>query len=532
MAREQQLIPETREARPKYELTQSTHADVLVDTIIEFLRQVFSNHPLYTYVRREDSPGPDFELTKIVIVDKYTEDALFLPTITMSIDNIQTQWLQFSQSPFDTVLKPQLNLDGSVKRDQKNNFIPSHYEYAGLYKGTLSFQISASSTIEREELANFLQVIFAESGRDTLYTRGVFVTTVNAGSQSETEYRNDFIFQQPMSVEFMSDWRRIVPVGDTLQAIGFDMTTTTGEEDTSTSPPITTYNKVEVFDLETSPFVIDPSNNKPIRVDFKLSATSGLAPIALVFSGNSWKPSSYWREVLRSTLIPFANFTDPTVPGSINIPSSSAIYLQAAGKALIQASVAKTMASTQGRTLPDGTVVLKDTFVYTNGRVDLRNFASAKLFTKSKSEPLNYHITVQPDDTVIMRLSRKNPTLVAKNLVLDAYGDVTAGELYKRLAEDESNDILVTTNGWTLINSDDYDSMSTVDFLMILIYGDQPYRFSLNFITTEIDKLLVELADTDIAISNRIAKINNISSIKQLLIQRSETYLLRRPSGL
>lgn len=517
MAREYELIEEARQTEaPQFELTQSTHADVLVDIVVEFLRQAFARHPIYTYVPREDSFGPDFGLTQIVIVDKYTEDALFLPTVTMAIDSVQTQWIQFSQSPFLTVLKMQMNPDGSIKRDDKGDAIPSHYEYVGAYNSSITLQVNAGSTLEREELVNLLHIILAESGRDTLYMRGVFVKSVNVGGQSEVEYRNDYIFQQTVTIDAYSEWRRIIPVGETLEAIGMTMNVL-GEA--PTSPPVTVAEVVPiaVFNLSSSPFVVDPLSGQPVAVGFELSAVDDAAPVALSYNGTAWVPSEFWKKSLVETLIPFENFMM-----EINISDRASTYIQHAGKAIIQAITARALSLTQGRQLPDGTKVLGETFVYSNGRVDLRGF--------DKQVPLIYHITVEPDNsTVEMRLSENKLTLVAKNIVLDAYGAVISGDLYKRRT---SSDVIVSTSGTLLLDSADYDTMSATDLLMIIIYGDQPFRYSLGFILDRIDELLEELADTSIVIANRLAKIANITLIKQQLIQRSETYLLRRPAGL
>ena len=224
MAREYIFIEEIRNTTPvTYELIQSTQADVVIDTFIQILREIFQSHPIYTYVPRSDSQGPDFALTKICIVDKYQEEALLLPIITSSFNNANTQWIQFSQSPFNTVLKPQFNPDGSIKRDNRGRMVPSHYEYVGAYNGSLTLLISASDTLEREELCNLVHVFLTEELRDELMVRGVFVRNVTTGGQTEVPYRNDYIFQAPITVDFYSEWRRLVPVGDTLLSIGLDV---------------------------------------------------------------------------------------------------------------------------------------------------------------------------------------------------------------------------------------------------------------------------------------------------------------------
>lgn len=530
MAREQELIEEARQLeRPTYELTQSTHSDVIVDTIVEFLRQCFSNHPNYTYIPREDSWGPDWEHTKIVIVDKYTEDALFLPVITTSVDSVRTKWLQFSQSPFQTVLKSQMNSDGSIKRDKDGRELPSHYEYTGAYEGTISLIISANDTLEREELCNLIHVILAESGRDTLYMRGIFVSNVTVGGGSEIEYRNDFIYQQTISLDVYSEWRRKIPVGEVLRSIGYRMNTYEGEAPPTVNSP-TPPEKLPVYDLDNTPYVVDPVSGQPVLVDLTLDAQKVDAPIALVFdtSLNTWRTSVFWIDILQDTLIPWENI-------ELDILKQNPIdsYIEQAGRALMQATAARALATTQGRLWPDGTrVISNNTFVYSNGRVELKAFNSL--------DPIIFSATIAGEDeadtkdTVIFRQTSTNKNqsiLVVKNLVLNTEGTATSGDVFRRLSTGDSL-MSSTLDTPPALDGTSYTTMSAVDLFMIMQFADQPYRFSLSQIIDKIDKVIEQLGNNLISVSNRTAKLSSLINIKQDLLGRSERFLLRRPLGL
>lgn len=542
MAREQELIKEIRQPeRPKYEYTESTHADVLVDTVVEFLRQCFQQHPNYTYIPRDDSWGPDYEKTDIVIVDQYDQEALFLPTLTIKIDSINTRWIQFMQNPFNTVLKPQMNSNGTITRDVNGKMVPSHFEYAGAYDGSITISVNANDTIEREELVNLLHVIFAESGRDTLYMRGMFIKDVQTGGHTEVEYRNDFIFQQAVTLQTYSEWRRIIPVGDTLSSIGFQMNVKE-RLDSEVAPTETTGEPLPIYDLETTPYVIDPETNEPVLVCFMLDAQNTFAPTSLVFNTTTseWEVSSFWQMVLEDTMIPFEN-----LEMDINKEDPVTGYLNHAARAILQATAARAIAASQGRLLADGTKILPGgTYVYTNGKVELKNFSNENPVIQSTivetqntpTNPTDGYLE-SDDDIVIFRLfqgERNKSILVAKNIELDADGKLINGDLFKRVTELSGAfiDNPVISSGDVLLDGTSYSTMSAVDFLMILQFGEQPYRHTLGQITDAIDQVLNQLANVMLPISNRMAKTVSLVNIKEELMRRAEQFLLRNPVGL
>ena len=526
MARENIFIEEIRQAEPpQFEHVESTHADVIVDIFVQILREALSNHPIYTYVPREDSQGPDYELTRIVVVDKYTEEAMFLPIITMSFNSANTAWIQFSQSPFNTVVKPQMNPDGSIKRDSRGRFVPSHYEYVGSYESSISFLISAGDTIEREELCNLIHVLLVETLRDELLLRGVFVKTVNVGGQTETQYRNNYIYQAPVTVEVYSEWRRVIPVGDTVTCIGVGMTIDDGYENVVI--PQVPEEPACIINLNNYFYVKDDETGEMVLPDLVLSATSEAAPVTLVYDTlmMMWKVSSFWKKVINQTLIPYDNFR-------IELNKESAVkqYLDHAARSIMQATRLRALALSQGRKLPDGTKVIGQAFIYTDGKVELKSGFST-------NDPLIYSTVVEPDNTVIVRFvpsNRNRHVLVAKNVIQDAYGAAISGQIFKRIVDSNGDtvDVQLVTADEDFLLGENINSMTAVDLFMIMQYADQPFRFTLAVILDEIDSLLNELADMDIPITNRLQKITNLTIIKQDLIARSEKFLLRQPVGL
>jgi hypothetical protein len=524
MARELILIDEINqgEALP-FEITISTHADVIVDVFVQSLREWFIRNPIYTYVPREDSFGPDFELTNIVIVDKYTEEALFLPCITVNFNGGTTKWLQFSHSPFNTVLKYQMNKDGSVKRDSAGRPIPSHYEYTGSYETSITFNISTQDTLSREELTNYVTVALSEVCRDDLMLRGIFIRGVNAGSQTEVEYRENHIFQVAITAELYTEWKRMIPLGDTLKSIGFDMNVI--DSNPEPEAPTEAVEELPIYTLENEFYVVDSISQEPIIPELQLSAMNIEAPITLIYnpSTSRWEVSSFWKQALMQSMIPYGNFIIELTKGS-----ASAEYLQYAADAIVKAESLRALSSTQGRALPDGTKVLQDCFIFTDGTVDIR--------LKQKGNSKFASAVVQSNNDVILKMiptNKQRNVLIAKNVVVDAYGVVTGGQIFKRITTNNTiNDIQLSTIDQIFLVGENFNTMTAVDLFMIMQFAQQPFRYSLAAILAEIDELLTELADMSVTVTYRANKITSINNIKQELVARSEKFLLQQPIGL
>lgn len=527
MAREALFIDEIRQSsRPTFEYIISTYADVIVDVFMTELRQCFSHHPVFTYVSREDDSGPDYDLTQIVVVDKYTEEAMFLPIITSTFNGGNVKWLQFSQSPFNTVLKPQMNSDGSIKRDQQGRFIPSHFEYTGAHESSITFNISTGSTIDREELTSLLQILLLEQLRDALTLQGIFIKDVSVGSQTEAPYREDSVFQTSVTANLYSEWKRVVPVGDTLKSIGFDMTVGQGAEATEPKQPDEVID-FDLYVLDNQYYVVDEVTENPTIPCLILSAMNQEAPVTLIYNTtmNRWVVSNFWIQALEETLIPYENF-------SIELTKNSTTnsYLQYAADAISRAEIIRALSLSQGRTLPGGVKVLKGNFIYEDGRVEIRDATSEK-------QTKIFAVTVLADNTeVIMKFVSTNKNrnvLVAKNVTFDSEGVASGGQMFKRIVKNKVElDIPLSTLDQVFLDGENFNTMSAVDLFMIMQFANQPFKYTLAYILDKIDLLLQELGNMSLVISNRTGKIANITYIKQELMRRSEKYLLQRPLGL
>lgn len=237
MARENRLIRENVDstAIPTPILT-ADHVKYIKDVIINALRDVFSRDPDYTYIKDEDGIFPDFdnENLGIVITDVFSYDVEFLPAITIRVNSSNLVPVSFNQNQgtFDY----QKDENGNLVRDGAGKPIPIWKEFSGLYDTTATLNIHAWDPLAREEIITRVAILFKHVLRDQLYAGfGFFVKDVSVGGETETNYDNDFIYSQPISISILTGWNNRLPVGDNLEGIGIQII---GDAVRSSVPPL------------------------------------------------------------------------------------------------------------------------------------------------------------------------------------------------------------------------------------------------------------------------------------------------------
>ena len=229
------------------------------------------------------------------------------------------------------------------------------------------------------------------------------------------------------------------------------------------------------------------------------------------------------------TLIPYENYT-------IELTKISPVqqYLNYAEQVITVASMFRAIALSQGRLLPDGTKVVNGSFIFSDGKVDVRD----GYINNGTINGLGIaQAIVNSDNSVEMRVSPTNKNesiLVARNVVVDAYGIVQSGQIFKRYTAQSGNivETQLATANQSYLDGENMNTMTAVDLFMIMQFANQPFRYTLGMINDKIDNLLTQLGDLTQTITYRAQKIASITSIKQELIVRSEQFLLQQPLGL
>lgn len=597
MAHEKLFIEEIRQATPpQFESARITGGDILIDTLIEFLRESFSQHPRYTYVPLVEegktiSYEIDYDLSKIMITDIYNGGPFFLPIITSRLDSSKPDYLQFSHSPFNTTMKYQMNEDGSFKRDTKDRLIPSHWLYYGKLDSSVSFQISAGSTIERAEIMNYLTLLFAEFGYDTLYRRGVFIKPggISISGCTEAEYRNNFLYQQTISLDIYSEWEYKIPINlPTLKSIafwpqayagfngGFDneaRTTTESDLVPDNMPP----SNFPVDSLSDPPPIPNPSPATPPTRNFAnpypLGEENWTGP--QIGAPGSYFLDNYDRYGLlneNESLVktyPIFTLTSDGNPAEIRndyledeafyVPS--AFIYDANNSKWIVADFWKYFLGNSGIDWEDTLTYFNKVdpyYIYLHKVGDCINRAQElkylvsigqgrKLADQSivldgnfifpdgvvvlypKNEAYYYKATVYLDNSVDMEKYRENnPYIIhSENSIFDNGGNILSSELFKMYNEDLQEINPRDETYLEIIESNGYIDCTPVELGVILLFGNYPSKLTVDDYLTWVDKVIQQLISTPISL-----KTQQLIDIRNKTLELGSKYLTAKPLGL
>jgi hypothetical protein len=225
VAREDRLIRENVDRTVlETPILTADHVKYIKDVIINSLRDVFSRDPDYTYIKDEDGIFPDFdnENLGIVITDVFNYDVEFLPAITIRVNSSTLVPVSFNQNQF--TLDYEKDESGNLVRDAAGKPIPVWQEFSGLYDTTATLNVHTWDPLAREELVTRVAIMFKHVLRDQLYADfGFFVKEVTVGGESETDYHNDFIYSQPVSITVLTGWNNRIPIEGPLEGINLQI---------------------------------------------------------------------------------------------------------------------------------------------------------------------------------------------------------------------------------------------------------------------------------------------------------------------
>lgn len=120
--------------------------------------------------------------------------------------------------------------------NQKTFPTPSYFIFAGAWEGTINIDIITRDPRSRDDLVELVSLLFTQIAADDMEKSGVSIKPggVSAGAPSETIDRTDTLFKTTVSLQFRSEWRRQIPVGNILDAV--NMSIEFGRVDNSTPP--------------------------------------------------------------------------------------------------------------------------------------------------------------------------------------------------------------------------------------------------------------------------------------------------------
>jgi len=102
-------------------------------------------------------------------------------------------------------------------------YTPAFNTLVGAWDQTYEVKIVAESEVDREEIADIVQVTLMGTRRMDLQKAGVFIKGMSTSGENEQPYANDFIYTVSVNLDVRTEWRVHIPISNLMERIGLCM---------------------------------------------------------------------------------------------------------------------------------------------------------------------------------------------------------------------------------------------------------------------------------------------------------------------
>lgn len=205
--------------------------------LIDTLRDIFSTDRQFKYVTDifgfprtpshlglDPNAGYDLgdeETTRIFIGSTYRHDIKFNPAIIVKNTSSRYIPISFNQNLMGVEYSRERIVDGYGNETLTDT--PTHLTLVGAWDQVFEVKVIAESELDREEIADIVQVTLMGARRLELQNNGLFIKTCSTGGEVEEPYANDFLYTMSINLETRSEWRIHIPVSNVVERIAFFM---------------------------------------------------------------------------------------------------------------------------------------------------------------------------------------------------------------------------------------------------------------------------------------------------------------------
>jgi hypothetical protein len=203
--------------------------------LIDVLRDVFRQDREYKYVSDvfgfpktpshlgldPDAGLDDTETTRIFIGSTYRYDVKFNPSIIVKNTGSRYVPISFNQNLLNYIYRKELLIDGYGNTTTIRT--PYAKTIVGAWDQTFEVKVIAESEVDREEIADIVQVTLMGSRRLELQRAGLFIRSMSTSGETEEPYANDFIYMVSINLDVRSEWKIHIPISDFCERISLYM---------------------------------------------------------------------------------------------------------------------------------------------------------------------------------------------------------------------------------------------------------------------------------------------------------------------
>ncbi|KKN13223.1 hypothetical protein LCGC14_1008530 [marine sediment metagenome] len=204
--------------------------------LIDSLRNIFAQDREYKYVsdifgfpktpthlNLDPVAGlDDDETTRIFIGSTYRYDIKFNPSIIVKHTGSRYVPISFNQNLLGIINRKEIITDGYG--NSSTIYTPAYHTLMGAWDQTFEVKIVAENEIDREEIADIVQVSLMGTRRMDLQQAGLFIKTMSTSGETEEKYSNDYLYMVSISLDTRSEWKVHIPISDIIERIGVCLT--------------------------------------------------------------------------------------------------------------------------------------------------------------------------------------------------------------------------------------------------------------------------------------------------------------------
>jgi hypothetical protein len=226
-----------------YNIIQSSMIVYPKEIIISTLRDFFSQDSYYHFAKDQwgfpnttdhtdlppgadlpRGPGAHPELnpnpilpTRVFIGENYRYDIIDYPAILVKSGGSRYIPISINRNQGEISYSKMLFTDGYG--NETAVYKPVALVTNGAWEGSIIIDVMTRSLRSRDDLVELIGMCFTEVHFDTLHDIGIVVKPINISGTSETDDRNDKLFRQTLTLDIRTEWRREIPIENTIDVI-------------------------------------------------------------------------------------------------------------------------------------------------------------------------------------------------------------------------------------------------------------------------------------------------------------------------
>jgi len=166
----------------------------------------------------ELNPSPILP-TRLFIGENYRYNSIYYPAILVKSGGTKYVPISINRNQGEVKYSKTIYTDGYGNSTEVRT--PVAFMTAGAWEGTIIVDIMTRSLRARDDLVELVGMCFTEIQFETLHQIGIIVKPISISGTSETDDRNDKLFRQTLTLDIRTEWKREIPIGNTIDAILF-----------------------------------------------------------------------------------------------------------------------------------------------------------------------------------------------------------------------------------------------------------------------------------------------------------------------